>query len=109
MRGARAGELVWGREPLLTGRKPRDVVVVLGNRPQPEMEVLDDRIGIDTGAVMGGALTCLCWSVIRCGSCRRQRRLEVTLAEGCRNAVNSASIALTLFCAARSKGRFPIC
>ena len=35
------------------------MVVVHGHTPRPEVEVFENRIGIDTGAVMGGVLTCL--------------------------------------------------
>jgi serine/threonine protein phosphatase 1 len=52
-------DLMWIREPFLSDRGRRDVVVVHGHTPKPEVEVLENRIGIDTGAVMGGKLTCL--------------------------------------------------
>ncbi len=52
-------DLLWIREPFLSDNSPRDVVVVHGHTPRPAPEVLDTRIGIDTGAVMGGPLTCL--------------------------------------------------
>jgi serine/threonine protein phosphatase 1 len=52
-------DLMWIREPFLSDREQRDVVVVHGHTPKPEPEVLENRIGIDTGAVMGGKLTCL--------------------------------------------------
>ena len=52
-------DLMWIREPFLSDRAKRDVVVVHGHTPKPEPEVFDNRIGIDTGAVMGGKLTCL--------------------------------------------------
>jgi serine/threonine protein phosphatase 1 len=52
-------DLLWIREPFLSDTSQRDVVIVHGHTPRPEPEVTDNRIGIDTGAVMGGALTCL--------------------------------------------------
>ena len=59
IRAQKPEDLLWIREPFLSDRKPRDVVVVHGHTPRPEVEVFENRIGIDTGAVMGGALTCL--------------------------------------------------
>jgi serine/threonine protein phosphatase 1 len=52
-------DLMWIREPFLSDRQPRDVVVVHGHTPRPQPEVFENRIGIDTGAAMGGRLTCL--------------------------------------------------
>jgi serine/threonine protein phosphatase 1 len=52
-------DLMWIREPFLSDKSPRDVVVVHGHTPRPQPDVCETRIGIDTGAVMGGALTCL--------------------------------------------------
>jgi serine/threonine protein phosphatase 1 len=52
-------DLMWIREPFLSDRSQRDVVVVHGHTPRQEPEVFDNRIGIDTGAVMGGKLTCV--------------------------------------------------
>jgi serine/threonine protein phosphatase 1 len=52
-------DLMWIREPFLSDRAKRDVVVVHGHTPKLAPEVLQNRIGIDTGAVMGGKLTCL--------------------------------------------------
>jgi serine/threonine protein phosphatase 1 len=34
-------------------------VIVHGHTPRPAPDIQPNRIGIDTGAVMGGALTCL--------------------------------------------------
>jgi serine/threonine protein phosphatase 1 len=59
IRAQKPEDLLWIREPFLSDRTPRDVVVVHGHTPRPEVEVFENRIGIDTGAVMGGALTCL--------------------------------------------------
>jgi serine/threonine protein phosphatase 1 len=52
-------DLLWIREPFLSDQTPRDVVVVHGHTPRTAPEVTENRIGIDTGAVMGGALTCV--------------------------------------------------
>jgi serine/threonine protein phosphatase 1 len=52
-------DLMWIREPFLSDRRKRDVVVVHGHTPRLAPEVLENRIGIDTGAVMGGKLTCV--------------------------------------------------
>jgi serine/threonine protein phosphatase 1 len=52
-------DLMWIREPFLSDRGRRDVVVVHGHTPKLVPEVLGNRIGIDTGAVMGGKLTCV--------------------------------------------------
>ncbi len=51
-------DLAWIREPFLSwpGRLP--AVVVHGHTPADGPEVLHHRIGIDTGAVFGGPLTC---------------------------------------------------
>jgi diadenosine tetraphosphatase ApaH/serine/threonine PP2A family protein phosphatase len=52
-------DLMWIREPFLSSKKPFGPVVVHGHTPRQEPVVRPNRIGIDTGAVMGGALTCL--------------------------------------------------
>lgn len=52
-------DLVWIREPFLSFQGELDAVVVHGHTPSAMPEVLPHRIGIDTGAVFGGALTCL--------------------------------------------------
>ena len=59
-----ADDLLWIREgfldragPFLPGRP--DVAVVHGHTPEPQPVIRQHRIGIDTGAVMGGALTCV--------------------------------------------------
>ena len=51
-------DLLWIREPFLSSKEPLGVVVVHGHTPRPQPVVRTNRIGIDTGAVMGGALTC---------------------------------------------------
>lgn len=52
-------DLLWIREPFLSSQDKHPFVVVHGHSPVPEPEVRPNRIGIDTGAVMGGALTCV--------------------------------------------------
>jgi serine/threonine protein phosphatase 1 len=52
-------DLLWIREPFLSDRTAREFVVVHGHTPKPDPEIFENRIGIDTGAVMGGRLTCL--------------------------------------------------
>lgn len=52
-------DLTWTREPFLSWPDPLGLVVVHGHTPAPKPEVRPHRIGIDTGAVGGGALTCV--------------------------------------------------
>jgi serine/threonine protein phosphatase 1 len=49
---------LWIREPFLSCKEPFGPVVVHGHTPRQEPVVRPNRIGIDTGAVMGGVLTC---------------------------------------------------
>jgi serine/threonine protein phosphatase 1 len=51
-------DLMWIREPFLSSRQTFGPVVVHGHTPRQEPVVRPNRIGIDTGAVMGGVLTC---------------------------------------------------
>ena len=51
-------DLMWIREPFLSSKQDFGVVVVHGHTPKQEPVVRPNRIGIDTGAVMGGVLTC---------------------------------------------------
>lgn len=51
-------DLLWIREPFLSWTDPLPVRVVHGHTPTRMPEILPHRIGIDTGAVMGGRLTC---------------------------------------------------
>ena len=51
-------DLMWIREPFLSWNESFGPVVVHGHTPRPEPVVRPNRIGIDTGAVMGGVLTC---------------------------------------------------
>jgi serine/threonine protein phosphatase 1 len=52
-------DLMWIREPFLSSQEPFGPVVVHGHTPRHEPVVRANRIGIDTGAVMGGLLTCV--------------------------------------------------
>jgi serine/threonine protein phosphatase 1 len=52
-------DMLWIREPFLSSREQRRVVVVHGHTPREVPDVFDNRIGIDTGAAMGGLLTCV--------------------------------------------------
>jgi serine/threonine protein phosphatase 1 len=52
-------DLLWIREPFLSWKLSHDAVVVHGHTPRQEPVVRLNRIGIDTGAVMGGILTCV--------------------------------------------------
>ncbi len=52
-------DLMWIREPFLSFKESFGPVVVHGHTPRQEPTVRPNRIGIDTGAVMGGVLTCL--------------------------------------------------
>jgi serine/threonine protein phosphatase 1 len=51
-------DLLWIREPFLSSNADFEAVVVHGHTPTPAPELRRNRIGIDTGAVMGGKLTC---------------------------------------------------
>ncbi|MGA9865127.1 MAG: metallophosphoesterase family protein [Acetobacteraceae bacterium] len=50
-------DLLWIREPFLSTDTAFEAVVVHGHTPVPAPVLRPNRIGIDTGAVMGGALT----------------------------------------------------
>ena len=51
-------DLLWIREPFLSSKKDHGAVIVHGHTPIRDPVVRANRIGIDTGAVMGGVLTC---------------------------------------------------
>jgi serine/threonine protein phosphatase 1 len=51
-------DLLWIREPFLKSKADHGAVIVHGHTPRPDPEVRPNRIGIDTGAVYGGPLTC---------------------------------------------------
>jgi len=52
-------DLLWMREPFLSSREDHGAVIVHGHTPLEAVEVRPNRIGIDTGAVFTGNLTCL--------------------------------------------------
>jgi serine/threonine protein phosphatase 1 len=54
----RREDLLWIREPFLSWSGTLPAVVVHGHTPEDTPIVLPHRIGIDTGAVLGGPLTC---------------------------------------------------
>jgi serine/threonine protein phosphatase 1 len=60
-------DMLWIREPFLSSRRDHGVVVVHGHTPRQEPTVRPNRIGIDTGAVMGGPLTCVVLEADRLG------------------------------------------
>lgn len=51
-------DLLWIREPFLSSKKDLGAVIVHGHTPTKDPVVRPNRIGIDTGAVLGGVLTC---------------------------------------------------
>jgi len=52
-------DMLWIREPFLSWQGKHPFVVVHGHTPEHDVSVRPNRIGIDTGAVMGGVLTCV--------------------------------------------------
>jgi len=52
-------DMIWIREPFLSSRADHGAVIVHGHTPKRQPLVQPNRIAIDTGAVLGGALTCL--------------------------------------------------
>jgi serine/threonine protein phosphatase 1 len=62
--------MLWIREPFLSWKHSHDAIVVHGHTPRHEPDVRSNRIGIDTGAVMGGVLTCLVLEEDRLGFIR---------------------------------------
>jgi serine/threonine protein phosphatase 1 len=52
-------DMMWIREPFLSSKANHGAVVVHGHTPKREPVVQPNRIAIDTGAVLGGALTCV--------------------------------------------------
>lgn len=56
----REEDQLWIRDRFLYAPDDFGAVVVHGHTPTDEPEVCDNRIGIDTGAVYGGALTAVC-------------------------------------------------
>lgn len=54
----RPQDLLWIREPFLSWRGRLPAVVVHGHTPSETPQLRPHRIGLDTGAVFGGSLTC---------------------------------------------------
>lgn len=52
-------DLLWIREPFLSSKQEHGAIIVHGHSPRRDPFVGSNRIGIDTGAVIGGALTCV--------------------------------------------------
>ena len=52
-------DLIWIREPFLSFDGDLPMVVVHGHSPAATPAIRQNRLGIDTGACFGGALTCL--------------------------------------------------
>ena len=52
-------DLLWIRDPFLRFAGPLPAVIVHGHTPVDTPTLRPNRIGIDTGAVLGGPLTCL--------------------------------------------------
>ncbi|MEM7668178.1 MAG: metallophosphoesterase [Pseudomonadota bacterium] len=52
-------DMIWIREPFLSSTEDLGAVVVHGHTVVPHVVVRSNRIGIDTGAVHGGELSCL--------------------------------------------------
>jgi serine/threonine protein phosphatase 1 len=52
-------DLLWIRRDFTDSTEPHDHVVVHGHSISEEVELLPNRIGIDTGAFYTGVLTCL--------------------------------------------------
>jgi serine/threonine protein phosphatase 1 len=52
-------DMLWIREPFLSSRADHGAVIVHGHTPKREPIIQPNRIAIDTGAVLGGALTCV--------------------------------------------------
>jgi serine/threonine protein phosphatase 1 len=63
-------DMLWIREPFLSWQGELPLVVVHGHTPEHDVVVRPNRIGIDTGAVMGGVLTCVVLESDRIGFLR---------------------------------------
>jgi serine/threonine protein phosphatase 1 len=60
-------DLLWIREPFLSSKKDHGAVIVHGHSPRRDPFIGSNRIGIDTGAVIGGTLTCVVLEADRLG------------------------------------------
>lgn len=63
-------DMLWIREPFLRSEAELPGVVVHGHTPVRSPTLRQNRIGIDTGAVMGGVLTCVVLEADRVGFLR---------------------------------------
>ncbi len=63
-------DMLWIREPFLSATSPLEAVVVHGHTIEPVPVVRRHRIGIDTGAGVGGELTCAVLEADRSASYR---------------------------------------
>lgn len=63
-------DMMWIREPFLSFQGRLPAVAVHGHTPEPEPTLRPHRIGIDTGAVLGGDLTCAVLEADRVGFLR---------------------------------------
>lgn len=63
-------DMLWIREPFLSCKDELPGVVVHGHTPGRDVVKRANRIGIDTGAVMGGALSCVMLETDRMGVLR---------------------------------------
>lgn len=63
-------DMLWIREPFLSWRGELPGVVVHGHTPEHDVVKRANRIGVDTGAVMGGMLTCVMLEEDRMGFLR---------------------------------------
>jgi serine/threonine protein phosphatase 1 len=52
-------DMIWIREPFLSSKADHGAIIVHGHTPKREPVIQPNRIAIDTGAVLGGALTCV--------------------------------------------------
>jgi serine/threonine protein phosphatase 1 len=52
-------DMVWIRGPFIYSDYDFGKKVIFGHTPFPEPLIMDNKIGVDTGAVYGGKLTCL--------------------------------------------------
>jgi serine/threonine protein phosphatase 1 len=63
-------DMLWIREPFLSWQGELPGVVVHGHTPEHDVVRRANRIGVDTGAVMGGVLTCVVLEEDRMGLLR---------------------------------------
>ncbi len=57
----RSEDMLWIREEFIYSDNPlKDHIVVFGHTPMKKPLIMSDKIGIDTGCIYGGYLTCIC-------------------------------------------------